>query len=66
MTEYNEKLKQVHQQACKMQIPPYGLSRRRRPQFRMPTERGRWLRCLFGRTRISYPNSSWNGCLCRK
>ena len=28
--------KQVCQQACKMQIPPYGLKQRRRPQFRMP------------------------------
>ena len=28
--------KQVRQQACKTQIPPYGLTRRRRPQFRLP------------------------------
>jgi len=28
--------KQVRQQARKTQIPPYGLNRRRRPEFRMP------------------------------
>jgi len=28
--------KQVHQQACKTQIPPYGLSRRFRLQYRLP------------------------------
>jgi len=26
----------VRQQASKTQIPPYGLTRRRRPQFRLP------------------------------
>ena len=30
--------KQVRQQACKMQIPPYRLTQCRRPQFRMPTD----------------------------
>jgi len=28
--------KQVRQQACKMQIPPYGLMQRRSLQFRLP------------------------------
>jgi len=31
---HGTKQKQVRQQACKTQIPSYGLSRRRRPQFR--------------------------------
>ena len=34
--EENKHGKQVRQQACKTQIPPYGLKQRRRPQFRMP------------------------------
>ena len=28
--------KQVRQQACQTQIPPYGLKQRRSPQFRIP------------------------------
>jgi len=29
---------QVRQQACKTQIPPYGLMQRRRPEFRLPSD----------------------------
>ena len=41
--------RQVRQQACKTQIPSYGLKQRRRPQFPMPTDRRR--RCPPIRTR---------------
>ena len=34
-TRGQTKLTKVRQQACKMQLPPYGLTRRRRPQFRL-------------------------------
>ena len=32
----NPPQQQVLQQACKTQIPPYGLKQRHRPQFRLP------------------------------
>jgi len=40
ITSQNKKkvLKQVHQQACKTQIPPYGLKQRHRPNSDCPTE----------------------------
>jgi len=40
-TKVTDIRKQVRQQACMTQSPPYGLSRHRRPQFRLPTERRR-------------------------
>jgi len=45
----------------KTEIPPYGLKQRHRPQFPMPTDRGSRLPHLFGGTRISHPNITWNG-----
>jgi len=40
VTPVQQKLQQVRQQACKTQIPPYGLTLRRRPQFQLPPNHG--------------------------
>jgi len=47
-------VKQVRQQACKTQIPPRGLTLRRRPQFRMSMPH-----CLIPNAHVMLPNSDY-------